>query len=121
MKNFAMFHTGAGLRLAPSYDQVAAALYGYGTVALAAAGSGNRLLGKLGARHMVLLGEEFGLSPSAVDMAVSDIGKNVEAARDAVAEAETGSGVLKDGIVNLMEKRWNGTFASIGRTLSGKR
>ena len=121
MKNFAMFHTDAGLRLAPSYDQVAAALYGYGTVALAVAGSGNHLVGNLKARHVVLLGEEFGLSSSAVDMAVSDIGKNIEAAKDAVAEARTGSGVLKDGIVNLVEKRWNGTFASIGRTLSGKR
>ncbi len=121
MKNFAMFHSDAGPRLTPSYDQVAAALYGYGTIALAVGGSANRVIGDIKARHMVLLGEEFGLSPPAVDMAVAGIGKNVEAAKDAVAEAEIGSDGLKDGLVNFMEKRWNGTFALIGRKSSRKR
>ena len=121
MKNFAMFHSDAGPRLTPSYDQVAAALYGYRTIALTVGGSANRVIGDIKARHMVLLGEEFGLSPPAVDMAVAGIGKNVEAAKDAVAEAEIGSDGLRDGLVNFMEKRWNGTFALIGRKSSRKR
>ena len=121
MKNFAMFRAAAGPRLTPSYDQVAAALYDYRTIALAIGGSANRFIGDLKARHAALLGEEFGLSPPAVDMAVAGIGKNVEAAKDAVAEAEIGSDGLKDRLVNFMEKRWNGTFTLIGRRLSRKR
>ncbi len=44
-KNFAMFHTSAGVRLTPSYDQVGACLYNYKSMALSIGGSRNVLIG----------------------------------------------------------------------------
>lgn len=120
LKNFAMYHTDAGLRLTPSYDQVAAALYNYKTVALKIAGSKDHPIGDLKARHLVLLGEEFGLSSSAINMALQELSKRIEAAKDAIHDAPLDSAVLKDNLITLIGKRWNGTFASLGKVLSKK-
>ena len=120
LKNFAMFHTDGGLRLTPSYDQVAASLYNHKTLALTIAGSKDHPIGDLKARHLVLLGEEFGLSPTAINMAAEGLAKNIEAARDAINEASLGEADFKDNLIRLMEKRWNGTFALIGKALSKK-
>jgi len=122
LKNFAMFHTGEGLRLTPSYDQVAASLYNYKTLALKIAGSKDHPIGDLKGRHLILLGEEFGLSPAAINMAAQGLEKNIEAAKDAVQDAPLGGANFKDNLIKLMGKRWNGTFqnlsALIGKTLS---
>lgn len=120
LKNFAMFHTEAGLRLTPAYDAVAAALYGYNTIALSIGGSANIPLGDLKARALIRLGEEFGLPAPAIAMATGQLEKRKEAARNAIAESKTGAQELRDAIINLMEKRWNGTFALIGKSLSKK-
>ncbi len=120
LKNFAMFHTSNGLRFTPSYDQVAAFLYEYKTLALAINGSKNHHITKLKARHIILLGEEFGLSQSAINMAAQELEKNIEAAKDTITEAKLGSKTLKNNLIQLMRKRWNGTFALIGKTLSKK-
>jgi len=119
LKNFAMFHAEGGLRLTPSYDQVAASLYNYKTLALAIAGSKDHPIGDLKGRHLVLLGEEFGLSPAAINMAAEGLAKNTEAAKDAISEAPLGSKDFKDNLIKLMEKRWNGTFQNLG-SLIGK-
>jgi serine/threonine-protein kinase HipA len=127
LKNFAMFHTGEGLRLTPSYDQVAASLYNYKTLALKIAGSKDHPIGDLKSRHLILLGEEFGLSPAAINMAAQGLEKNIEAAKDAIQDAplhttKGGGAIFKDDLIKLMGKRWNGTFqnlgALIGKTLS---
>jgi serine/threonine-protein kinase HipA len=120
LKNFAMFHDRGGLRLTPSYDQVAASLYNYKTLAIAIAGSKDHPIGDLKGRHLVLLGEEFRLSPAAINMAVEGLAKNTEAAKDAINEASLGSKDFKDNLIKLMEKRWNGTFSLIGKALSSK-
>lgn len=120
LKNFAMFHTEAGLRLTPAYDAVAAALYGYNTIALSIGSSANIPLGDLKARALIRLGEEFGLPAPAIAMATGQLEKRKEAARNAIAESKTGAQELRDAIINLMEKRWNGTFALIGKSLSKK-
>ncbi|TKB65667.1 MAG: HipA domain-containing protein, partial [Nitrospira sp.] len=120
LKNFAMFHTEAGLRLTPAYDAVAAALYGYNTIALSISGNANIPLGDLKARALISLGEEFGLPAPAIAMAAGQLERRREAARDAIAESKTGAAELRDAIINLMEKRWNGTFALIGKSLSKK-
>jgi len=117
LKNFAMFHTDSGLRLTPSYDQVAASLYNYKTLALAIAGSKDHPIGDLKGRHLVLLGEEFGLSPAAINMTAEGLAKNIEAAKDAINEAPLGSKDFKDNLIKLMEKRWNGTFSQIQNLL----
>lgn len=120
LKNFAMFHTEAGLRLAPSYDQVAASLYNYKTLALKIAGSKDHPIGDLKGRHLTLLGEEFGLSPAAINMAAQGLEKHIEAAKDAIQEAPLGEADFKDNLIKLIGKRWNGTFALIGKALSKK-
>jgi len=120
LKNFAMFHTPNGLRLTPAYDEVAASLYAYETIALAMAGASNRRISELKAKHIIVLGQEFKLQPEAINMMVAQLAKRKEAAKQAIIEADVNNPKLKDKLINLMEKRWNGTFASIGKVLSKK-
>lgn len=120
LKNFAMFHTDSGLRLTPSYDQVAASAYNYNTLALSLAGSQDRPIGGVKARHLVLLGHGFGLSDSAINHIVQNIQHNLEAAEQAINDSAIGSETLKIQLIKLMRKRWNGTFTLIGKTLLKK-
>ena len=46
--------------------------------------------------------------------------RSKKAAKDVIAESKIGAAGLKDEIINFMEKRWNGTFALIGKALSKK-
>ncbi len=119
-KNFAMFHTPQGLRFTPSYDQVAASLYQYKTVALSIADATDLPIGKLKPANMIRLGEEFELSAAAINMAVDGLHKNLNLAKQAIADAEFGSEKLRNNLIKLLEKRWNGTFALIGKTLSAR-
>lgn len=119
-KNFAFFHTDLGYRLTPSYDYVAAILYGYKTLALQIGQSKNVEMGQLKASHLVTLGQEFDLSSDAIAMAVKDIKKNFEKACDTLAQSGIGSQHLKDSLIEQMRKRWNGTFALTGKALSKK-
>ncbi len=118
LKNFAMFNTEQGFRFTPSYDQVAASLYNYKTVALSLGGARDLPIGGLKPSNIIKLGEEFGLYAPAINMAVQAIEKNIEVAKQAISEANFGSADLKNNLIQLMEKRWNGTFALIGKTLS---
>lgn len=120
-KNFAMFHTPAGFRLTPSYDQVAAALYQYKTVALAIGNARDMQVNKLAPANIIKLGKEYNLKSAAIKMAVDALAKNIEAAKQDISEAKLGAPKTKDQLINLMEKRWNGTFALIGNHLSKKR
>lgn len=122
LKNFAMFHTDEGLRLTPCYDLVASAFYGqFDTLALALAGAENLRLGQLQPKHIVSLGEGYGLSAAAIRLAIEDLSKRREAAKTAIAESDMGTAPLRDRLIDLMEKRWNGTFTSIGQLLSKRR
>ncbi len=120
LKNFAMLHTQAGLRLTPAYDQVAASLYNYKSLALAIGNVNDRLMGSLKARHLVILGEEFGLSKGMIHVAVQSLERNIEAAKDAIAQAPIAEDALKKELIQLIGKRWNGTYALIGKTLLKK-
>ena len=120
-KNFAMLHTDSGLRLTPSYDQVAAALYEYKIVALAIGGSNNLPLGNLKPGNIITLGKEFALSANAINMAVKQLEKNIEAAKQAIFSEKIGTKSFKDKLIEMIGKRWNGTFALIGQVLSKKR
>lgn len=120
LKNFAMFHTPDGLRFTPSYDQVTASLYEYQHMALAMAGHEGLPIKTLSPKHIVMLGEEFGLAAPAINMAIKELAQNLDRAKQAVASAQFGSNDLKDNIINLMEKRWNRTFALIGKVLAKK-
>lgn len=122
LKNFAMFHTQNGLYLTPSYDQVAVSLYPYHTIALAISGAKNLIIESLHAKKILLLGQEFGLPPDSIKMAVDQLAQHKEAAQQAIANASLPIALpnLKNNLIHLMEKRWNGTFALIGQLLSKK-
>jgi len=122
LKNFAMFHTPEGLRLTPSYDLVASAFYGqFDTVALAIADAANLRLGQLQPKHLAALGTGHGLSDRAIRLVLDDLGKRLEAAKDAIAAADVGTSGLRGRLIEMMERRWNGTFASTGQLLSKRR
>jgi serine/threonine-protein kinase HipA len=118
LKNFAMFHTSEGLRLTPSYDQVAAAIYPeYKTLALAIGGAHNLEIGKLKPKNIITLGKEFGLPVGAIDMAYKQLLKSKERAKDIITEAIFLEPAIKQQMIGLIDKRWNGTFDLIGKSL----
>ena len=118
LKNFSMFHTRDGLRLTPSYDQVGSAFYKeYQSIALRINEIENFILGQLAAKHIILLGKNFGLNEKSIINAIEDIGQRIEKAQIAVSASHIGSKKLKKHLTEIMEKRWNGTFASIGKLL----
>lgn len=121
LKNFALLHTNEGLRLTPTYDQVAAALYDYKTVALAIGGKSDLQLGSLKAGNIIKLAQEFSLNTAAIEMAVSKLGENLPHAKEAIFRAQLGTQKFKDELIKLLEKRWNGTFALIGQVLLKRR
>jgi serine/threonine-protein kinase HipA len=119
-KNFALFHTASGYRLTPSYDQVSAALYDYKTIALETGGVSNILLSDLKIKHIVLLGQEFGLSKDMIKIASDGLGKNLAKAKEIIHDSNHGTIALKNQLVSYMDKRWNGIFSLIGKALSAK-
>mgnify|MGYP006423839821 CR=1 FL=1 len=122
LKNFAMFHTGDGLRLAPVYDMVASAYHRqFQTLALSIAGATDIALGDLQPKHLVDLGPAYDLPDGAIRLAVEDIGRRMPQAKDAVNETTDVHPGMRDKIIELMDKRWNGAFASIGQLLSKRR
>lgn len=120
-KNFAMFHTESGLRLTPSYDQVAAAIYKpYQYLALELDKSRDRIIGKLMPKNIIELGKEFKLRDDVIMMAIDELGARLEAAKDAAAASCDKFPLMRDSIIQFMERRWNGTFKLIGQQLSKK-
>jgi len=119
-KNFAMFNTGSSFRLTPSYDQFSGFIYNYKTIALAIYGARNLPLGNIKPVNIIKLGEEFGLKPEAIKMANDQLAKNLEACKQVISESKLGSEILKNQLIDLIGKRWNGTFALIGNHLSKK-
>ena len=119
-KNFAMLHSPSGLRLTPSYDEISAALYQYKTLALQIAGASDLRIGDLKARHVVALGGEFSLSHAAINMMIKQLEKNLDVAKQVIVDADAGTDDLKNNLIDMLEKRWNGTFALIGKALSKK-
>lgn len=120
LKNFAMFHTPEGLRLTPAYDLVAASLYRYKTIALSLIGIEHLNLGELKAKHIIAFGHQYGLSNTAIGLAMERIEARLSHAKEAIENADHGHGRLKEQLISLMEKRWKGTFASIGQRVSKK-
>jgi serine/threonine-protein kinase HipA len=124
LKNFAMFHTPDGLRLAPAYDLVAAALYPeYRQLALAIGTASNLVLEQVRPKHIVALSEAYGLDAAILVDVVETLERRREAATKAVAEAakRIGQETLGNQLAQFVEKRWNGSFKSIGPFLSKKR
>ena len=124
LKNFAMFHTPDGLRLTPAYDLVAAALYPeYRTLALAIGTAANLTLEALKPKHVVSLSAGFGLESPILFEALENLERRRKAAEKTVGDTakQIGEVALGEKLLDLMERRWNGSFKSIGRYLSKKR
>ena len=122
LKNFAMMHQDGGLRLSPSYDLVGSAYYKqYNTLALSVTGAENLRLPDLMPKHLVGLASGFGLSEEVVMLAVQDFGKRREAMTKSIEGDLFAPKNLKQDLLALVEKRWNGTFALVGTMLSKKR
>ena len=124
LKNFAMFHTPDGLRLTPAYDLVAAALYPeYRQLALAIGTSSNLVLEQVKPKHIVALSEAYGLDTAILVDVVQTLEGRREAAKKAIAAAarRIGQEALGNRLAQFVEKRWNGSFKSIGPFLSKRR
>lgn len=113
-KNFALFHTPEGFRLTPSYDQVAAALYGYKTVALTMAGVRDMPWATMKAKAVIRLGEEFALPAEAIRMAFEQLATRQDTVAEAINDAAFGTPRLKKDLMEMVKKRWNGTFSLMG-------
>lgn len=77
-------------------------------------------LAKLDAKHLLRLGEGFGIDEDGVLALAAVLEKRLSSAVSAVEKSRVGSAKLKQKLAEEMEKRWNGTFALIGRRLSKK-
>lgn len=120
-KNFAMFHTRDGLRLTPLYDLVASSIYReYQSIALNVCGIHNMAIGKLESKHLIKMGEGFGLTAAAVCIATEALKKQLPKAMAAVEKASIGTPDLRNQLIEKMEKRWNGSFALTGQRLLKK-
>jgi serine/threonine-protein kinase HipA len=123
LKNFAMFHTLDGLRLTPAYDLVAAALYPeYRQLALAIGTASNLVLESLRPKHLVALGKSYGLDAAVLADTIKKLDGNRKAGEKVVTEAakRVGDETLGKNLLDLMERRWNGSFSSVGQFLSKK-
>lgn len=119
-KNFAMFHTRDGLRLAPAYDLVAGSYYDeYQQIALDIGDVHNLDIGKLRAKHLLSLGaNSFGSKGDSVVQAIEQLGERLPLALAAIEKSNVGRTALRATLMERMDKRWNGSFASTGQLLS---
>lgn len=117
LKNFGLLYRAGGFRLAPFYDIVAPSVYPRfrqtGLALKITSGTNPHSLSGIGPRHLSLLAKSFGLSKAILELAVSELKQLLGAAQEVVSQSEFGSVSLKKQLVDLMRKRWNGTFASI--------
>lgn len=120
-KNFAMFHTRDGLRLTPLYDLVAASVYrDFQSIALDLAGVRNLAIGELKAKHIISLGQGFGLKEESILAAVEALAKQLPKACTAVECSSIGAVKFRKQLIEKVEKRWNGSFTLIGQRLLKK-
>lgn len=121
LKNFAMMHQDGGLRLAPSYDLVASAVYKeYNTIALGMGGAANLRLADLAPKHLIALTEGFGLPIDVLTLAIQDLKSRRAAMEETIENDQVASKFLKRDLLDLVQKRWNKTFELVGTMLSKK-
>jgi serine/threonine-protein kinase HipA len=124
LKNFAMLHTADdGLRLAPAYDLIAAALYPeYRSFALAIGGAANLTIDSIKPKHIVALATACKLTTNVILQTVKRLDGRRKAVEKAVTDAakKINAEDLGKNILQLMERRWNGSISLIGPYLSKK-
>jgi serine/threonine-protein kinase HipA len=112
LKNFAMFHTSDGLRLTPSYDILAAPLCDpkFNSIALSIGGAKNFIVDNIKLKHLMQLGKEFGFSKDITMDLISDLGKRLPNALNAIEQSLVGTKELRVKLIKSMEARWKGSF-----------
>lgn len=120
-KNFAMFHTKEGLRLTPAYDLVASSFYKeYNSIALSIAGARNLNIGDLKAKHLIQMAKGFKLNEQTILEIISELDKQLPKALETIEKSDVGSIHLRRKLIDMMEKRWNGSFGLTGKLLLKK-
>jgi serine/threonine-protein kinase HipA len=121
-KNFALIYTNHGMRLSPNYDLVSASAYhpSYQAMALSMGGAPDLYINSLKPKNILALANEFNISRQAIQFAVEQLRKNLPHAQEDVFSSPFGAPYLKDQLIKQMDKRWNGTFSSIGKALLEK-
>ena len=99
------------------YDQVAAALYHpkYQQLALKIAGAADFSIGSLKDKHIRRLAKEFGIDDKQLEQMIAEIEARLELAKTAIENVRDIHDGLKEQLIKLIGKRWNGTFRLIGR------
>src|SRR4029077_13834971 len=82
-KNFALLYAQEGFRLGPFYDIVAPSVYPRfrrtGLALKITSGTNPHSLGDIGPKHLLLLAKSFGLNNAALQLAVSDLKRQLGA------------------------------------------
>ena len=91
------------------------------TIALAIGSATDISWSTLKARSLVRLGQDFGLSAAAMNMAGEQLAKRKDAMLEAINADKIAGTTMKNSLSKLVKKRWNGTFNLFGQALSRKR
>ncbi len=121
MKNFALFDVGGTRSLTPVYDMVAGVLYPqYGQMALAFKDGNPPQLRGIKPRHIIDFVDQAGLSQKHLNLIISDLETRLDATYERIASTQNVHQSIKDKLTEVIERRWNGTFKSIGAYLLKK-
>ncbi len=104
------------LQITPAYDLVASSYYkDFQSIALHVANAKNLAISKLKPKHLLGLGEGYGIHKDSMVEIVKSLGARITYAQTAIEKSSVGSKKLKTALIDKMEKRWNGSFALIGQ------
>jgi len=109
-----MFHAQGSMQLTPRLRSCRRRTYPeYNTLALSIDKAQSLALDRLKPKHIVALGEACGLDTKTLIGTIVKLGQRRKAAEKAVpAAAEKIDAIgLGDDLLNLMERRWNGSFS----------
>jgi serine/threonine-protein kinase HipA len=115
LKNFAMLHNAAGLKLSPLYDMVFVRYYEELTPNLAL-GFNSKLdlpLGDIKAKHLKILCADFNLREAVLEQAVKDFSSKLDQVYDFIEACKKVNPLLRKAFREHIKKRWNGIFKNI--------
>jgi len=115
LKNFAMLHNAAGLKLSPLYDMVFVRYYEELTPNLAL-GFNSKLdlpLGDIKAKHLKILCADFKLREAVLEQAVKDFSSKLDQVYDFIEACKKVNPSLRKAFREHIKKRWNGIFKNI--------
>lgn len=127
LKNFSMFHNEDGsLSLTPMYDIVASSYYEqFDTMALTLNGIKDVKISDLKPKHIVDFAENskgFGLNEKVLIEIYDQFKKNKQDALKFLQTSNVSENVqVKNKLIEMIQKRWNGTFDGIKLYLQKKR